>query len=53
VLPNTDRFTVRDMLITEGVAYFDNLAILALTDSSLARFGNTSFANLPIPTAEH
>src|SRR5215469_6948282 len=27
ILPNTDRFTLREMLATEGVAYFDNLAV--------------------------
>jgi hypothetical protein len=46
LLPNTDRFTLRDMLATEGVAYFDDLGVRALIDPSLARFGNVSFANL-------
>ncbi len=47
VLPNTDRFTLREMLATEGVAYFDDLALRALGDPSLARFNEVSFANLP------
>jgi hypothetical protein len=46
VLPNTDRFTLRDMLAMEGVAYFDNLALRALTDPSLARFADVSLGNL-------
>ena len=46
VLPNTDRFTLRDMLATEGVAYFDDLAVRALADTKLARFANVSFGNL-------
>jgi hypothetical protein len=46
VLPNTDRFTLRDMLATEGVAYFDDLAVRALVDSNLARFSNISLGNL-------
>jgi ketosteroid isomerase-like protein len=51
VLPNTDRFTLREMLATEGVAYFDDLTVRALTDSSLARFNEVSFANLPTANA--
>ncbi len=47
ILPNTDRFTLREMLAIEGVAYFDNLAVRALADSGLARFNEMSFANLP------
>jgi hypothetical protein len=50
VLPNCDRFTLRDMLATEGVAYFDNLALRALFEPELARFANSSFANLPPDT---
>jgi ketosteroid isomerase-like protein len=46
VLPNTDRFTLRGMLATEGVAYFDNLAVRACLESDLARFENVSFADL-------
>jgi hypothetical protein len=46
VLPNTDRFTLRDMLATKGVAYFDDLALRAFTDPSLASFANVSFANM-------
>jgi ketosteroid isomerase-like protein len=46
VLPNTDRFTLRDMLVTEGVAYFDDLAVRALTDQNLQRFANASFGNV-------
>jgi hypothetical protein len=45
-LPNTDRFTLRDVLAVEGVAYFDNLAVRALTEPQLARFGNVSFASV-------
>lgn len=45
-LPNTDRFTLRDMLAVEGVAYFDNLALRALTEPNLARFKNVSFADV-------
>lgn len=45
-LANTDRFTLRDMLAIEGVAYFDNLALRALIEPNLARFANVSFANL-------
>lgn len=47
VLPNTDRFQLREMLATEGVAYFDDLAVRALADPSLTRFNEVSFANLP------
>jgi ketosteroid isomerase-like protein len=47
VLPNTDRFTLREMLATQGVAYFDNLAVRAMTDPALARFNEVSFANVP------
>jgi ketosteroid isomerase-like protein len=47
VLPNTDRFTLREMLATQGVAYFDDLAVRAMADRSLARFNEVSFANLP------
>ena len=50
-LPNTDRFTLREMLATEGVAYFDDLAVRALADPSLARFNEVSFANLPTANA--
>lgn len=46
VLPNTDRFTLRDMLVAEGVAYFDRLAMRALTDPSYERFANVSIGNL-------
>ncbi|HKU23924.1 MAG TPA: nuclear transport factor 2 family protein [Candidatus Sulfotelmatobacter sp.] len=46
LLPNTDRFTLRDMLATEGVAYFDELAVRALVDPTLARFATLSFGNL-------
>lgn len=49
LLPNTDRFTLRDMLATEGVAYFDDLAVRALAEPSLARFSNISLANIAIP----
>jgi ketosteroid isomerase-like protein len=52
VLPNTDRFTLRDMLATEGVAYFDDLAVRAFTDLRLARFGNVSFGNVSTGNAE-
>src|SRR5262249_40484688 len=45
-LANTDRFTLRDMLAVEGVGYFDNLAVRALTEPRLARFGNISFASV-------
>lgn len=45
-LANTDRFTLRDMLAVEGVAYFDNLTLRELTEPHLARFGNVSFANV-------
>ena len=45
-LANTDRFTLRDMLAVEGVAYCDNLAVRALTEPQLARFGNVSFADV-------
>lgn len=51
VLPNTDRFTLREMLVTEGVAYFDNLALRALTDLSYARFANVTFGNLSTNTS--
>ncbi|MGH7839612.1 MAG: nuclear transport factor 2 family protein, partial [Candidatus Binataceae bacterium] len=44
-LANTDRFTLRDLLAVEGVAYFDNLAARALTEPKLARFADVSFAN--------
>jgi len=47
-LPNTDRFTLRDLLAVEGVAYFDNLALRALTEPNLARFGHVSFASVAI-----
>ncbi len=52
VLPNTDRFTLRDMLATEGVAYFDDLALRALLDPSLARFADVSFGNVSTSNAE-
>ncbi len=45
-LPNTDRFTLRDLLAVEGVAYFDNLTLRALTEPNLARFRNVSFADV-------
>ena len=51
VLPNTDRFTLRDMLVTEGVAYFDDLALRALTNARYARFTNVSFGNLSTDAA--
>jgi hypothetical protein len=50
-LANTDRFTLRDMLAVEGVAYFDNLALRALTEPNLAHFGNVSFASVPTSSA--
>jgi ketosteroid isomerase-like protein len=46
VLPNTDRFTLREMLATEGVAYFDNLALRTLTEPGLSRLGNVSIGNV-------
>jgi len=46
VLPNCDRFTLCGELATEGVAYFDNLALRAFTQPELARFAGVSFANL-------
>jgi hypothetical protein len=52
VLPNCDRFTLFDMLATEGVAYFDNLALRALFEPNLSRFTNASFANLATGNAE-
>jgi ketosteroid isomerase-like protein len=52
VLPNTDRFTLRDMLAIEGVAYFDDLALRALVEPRLSRFSNVSFANLTTSNAE-
>jgi len=52
VLPNCDRFALRDMLATEGVAYFDNLALRALFKPNLSRFTNASFANLATGNAE-
>lgn len=52
VLPNTDRFTLRDMLATEGIAYFDDLALRALLDPSLARFADVSFGNVSTSNAE-
>ena len=52
VLPNCDRFTLREMLATEGVAYFDNLALRTLFEPELSRFANASFANLPAGDAE-
>lgn len=45
-LPNCDRFALRGALATEGVAYFDDLALQALVNPDLARFANASFANL-------
>lgn len=47
-LANTDRFTLRDMLAVEGVAYFDNLALRELTEPDLARYRDISFANTSI-----
>ena len=52
VLPNTDRFTLRGMLATEGVAYFDNLALRALTGPDISRFGNVSIGNVSTRDAE-
>jgi hypothetical protein len=46
LLPNCNRFTLRDMLASEGLHIFDNLALRALIEPSLSRFGNVSFANL-------
>jgi hypothetical protein len=40
------------MLATEGVAYFDNLALRALFKPNLSRFTNASFANLATGNAE-
>ena len=51
VLPNCDRFTLRGMLATEGVAYFDNLALRPLLESN-PRYANASFANLATGKAE-
>ena len=34
------------MLVSEGVAYFDNLTLRALTEPRFARFANVSFGNL-------
>jgi hypothetical protein len=50
-LANADRFTLRGMLAVDGVAYFDNLAVRALTEPHLARFGNMSFASVSISDA--
>ncbi len=47
VLANTDRFTLRDLLAVEGVAYFDDLALRELSDPRLAEFAGRSFASLP------
>jgi len=52
-LANTDRFTLRDMLAVEGVAYFDNMQLRAMTEPGLARFGNVSFAALPAGSSAH
>jgi SnoaL-like domain len=52
-LANTDRFTLRDMLAVEGVAYFDNMQLRATTEPGLARFGNVSFADLPVGNPAH
>lgn len=46
VLPNTDRFSLRDMLVTEGVAYFDDLALRALRNPDFSRFANVSLGNV-------
>jgi ketosteroid isomerase-like protein len=40
----TDRFTLRDVLVCEGVAYFDDLALRALADPSLMRFADLAFS---------
>jgi hypothetical protein len=52
VLPNCDRFSLRGTLATEGVAYFDNLALRALFEPSLSRFANVSFANVTTGNAD-
>jgi SnoaL-like protein len=49
-LANTDRFTLRGMLAAEGVAYFDNMQLRAMTEPGLARFDSVSFADLPAGT---
>ena len=40
----TDRFTLRDTLATEGVAYFDELGLRALVEPDLARFADLSLS---------
>lgn len=47
-LANTDRFTLRDMQVIEGVAYFDNLLLRALSEPDLARFATVSFADVSV-----
>jgi hypothetical protein len=47
-LANTDRFTLRDMHAVEGVAYFDNLQLRALTEPQLTHFATVSFADVPV-----
>ena len=47
-LANTDRFTLHDMQVIEGVAYFDNLLLRALSEPDLARFATVSFADVPV-----
>lgn len=51
-LANTDRFSLRDLLAVEGVAYFDGLALRELTDPKLTRFAAMSFAGVASPDAD-
>lgn len=44
-LPVVDRFTLRDSLAVEGVAYFDALAMRAMADSHFERFNDASVAS--------
>jgi hypothetical protein len=46
VLAKTDRFSLNETLASEGVAYFDDLALRAMLQPNLERFQNVSFANL-------
>jgi hypothetical protein len=46
VLPNAGRFTLHGILVREGVACFDELALRALTNPRLGRFASRSFGKV-------
>ena len=52
-LPVVDRFTLKDFLAVEGVAYFDALALRALADLTVAHFADVAVSTTGAPRCHH